>query len=131
MGPGISKEVQEPLLQLFAALEKALELNPEIVQAMCNLANAYLQKGDIEKSIAANMKMLELAPDFSLGYNNLANAYYLKGEFKKAVKNCDKAVELGFEVHPEFLKLLEIYPKETKKKTKTVTKKKTLKKVSQ
>jgi pentatricopeptide repeat protein len=74
---------------------------------MCNLANAYLQKGDVEKSIETNKKMLKMAPDFSLGYNNLANAYYLKGEFDKAIKYCDKAVKLGFEVHPEFLKLLE------------------------
>jgi cytochrome c-type biogenesis protein CcmH/NrfG len=26
------------------ALEKALELNPDIIQAMCNLANAYTRK---------------------------------------------------------------------------------------
>ena len=95
------------LMKPYEALEKALELNPEIVQAMCNLANAYLQKGDLEKSIEMNKKMLKMAPDFSLGYNNLANAHYLKGEFEEAIKNCDKAVELGFEVHPEFLKLLE------------------------
>jgi tetratricopeptide (TPR) repeat protein len=93
------------------ALEKALKLNPEIVQAMCNLANAYLQKGDVEKSIETNKKMLALAPDFSLGFNNLANAYFLKGDFDEAIKNCDKAVELGFEVHPEFLKLLEPHRK--------------------
>jgi tetratricopeptide (TPR) repeat protein len=93
------------------ALEKALKLNPEIVQAMCNLANAYLQKGDIEKSIEVNRKMLDLAPDFSLGFNNLANAYFLKGEFDEAIKNCDKAVELGFEAHPEFLKLLDPHRK--------------------
>jgi tetratricopeptide (TPR) repeat protein len=90
-------------------LEKALEFNPEIVQAMCNLANAYLQKGVIDKSIEVNKKMLELAPDFALGCNNLANAYYMKGEFDEAIKNCDRALELGFEVHPEFLKLLEPY----------------------
>jgi tetratricopeptide (TPR) repeat protein len=98
------------------ALEKALELNPEIVQAMCNLANAYLQKGDIEKSLEANRKMLELAPDFSLGYNNLANAYYIKGLFDEAVRNCDRARELGFEVHPDFLKLLEPHRSKPKKK---------------
>ncbi len=93
--------------EAIEALDKALELNPEIVQAMCNLANAYLQKGDVGKSIEVNKKMLELAPDFSLGCNNLANAYYMKGEYDEAIKYCDKALELGFEVHPEFLKLLE------------------------
>jgi tetratricopeptide (TPR) repeat protein len=89
------------------ALEKAIELNPDIIQAMCNLANAYLQKGDIDKSIEINEKMIALASTFALGYNNLANAYYLKGDYDKAVQCCDRAVELEFEVHPDFLKLLE------------------------
>jgi tetratricopeptide (TPR) repeat protein len=117
--------------EAIEALEKALELNPEIVQAMCNLANAYLQKGDIEKSIAANMKMLELAPDFSLGYNNLANACYMKGEYNEAIRHCDRALALGFEVHPEFISLLEPHRGKRKKKTATAPdpKKKTRRKV--
>ncbi|MCG2813339.1 MAG: tetratricopeptide repeat protein, partial [Thermodesulfovibrionales bacterium] len=65
----------------------------------------------IDKSIEMNKKMLELAPDFSLGYNNLANAYYMKGQFNEAIQYCEKASELGFEVHPEFLKLLEPHRK--------------------
>jgi tetratricopeptide (TPR) repeat protein len=97
--------------EAIEALEKALEFNPEIVQAMCNLANAYIQKGDADRAIETNKKMLELAPDFSLGYNNLANAYYMKGAFDEAIKNCDKAAELGFQVHPDFLKLLEPHRK--------------------
>jgi tetratricopeptide (TPR) repeat protein len=104
------------------ALEKALELNPEIVQAWCNLANAYLQKGDIEKSIETNMKMLELAPDFALGYNNLANAYYMQGRYNEAIRNCDKASALGFEVHPEFIKRLKPHRVKSKKKLTGVSK---------
>ena len=80
---------------------------------MCNLANAYLQKGDIEKSIEMNKKMLKLAPHFSLGYNNCTNVHYLKGEFDEAIEYCDKALELGFEIHPEFLKLLESIVRKT------------------
>ena len=99
------------------ALNKALELNPDIIQAWCNLANAYLQKGDIDHSIETNEKMLKIAPDFALGYNNLANAYFMKDEFEKAVRHCDKAIELGFEVHPEFLKLLEPHRGKTRKKS--------------
>jgi hypothetical protein len=69
------------------------------------------------KCIATNRKMLKLAPDFALGYNNLANAYYMKDDFEKAVKFSDKAQELGFEVHPEFLALLEPH-RNPQKKTK-------------
>ncbi len=100
--------------EAIAALEKALELNPDIVQAECNLANAYLQKGDVARCIEINERMLSKAANFALGHNNLANAYYYAGRFAEAVEHCDKARELGFEVHPEFLKLLEPHRKKTK-----------------
>lgn len=72
--------------------------------------------------------MLELAPDFALGYNNLANAYYIQGEIDEAIKNFDKAVALGFEVHPEFKKILKTHRSKIKKKTTKEPQKKTLKK---
>jgi tetratricopeptide (TPR) repeat protein len=93
--------------EAIEALEKALELNPDIVQAWNNLANAYLQKGDVDKAVETNLRLLNLAPDFGLGRNNLAVAYFHKGEFDKAIEQADKAKELGFEVHPDFLKELE------------------------
>jgi tetratricopeptide (TPR) repeat protein len=83
-----------------------LELNPDIAQAWNNLANAYLQKGDVEKAIETGQRLLKLAPDFGLGHNNLAFAYYTKGDYEKALEHVDRAVALGFEVHPEFLERL-------------------------
>jgi len=58
-----------------------------------------------------------MAPNFGLGHNNIAYAYYLKGEYERAIEHCDKAIKLGFKVHPELLKLLEPYRgKEVKEK---------------
>ena len=93
--------------EAIEALEKAIELNPDIVQAWNNLANAYLQKDDVDKAIETGKKLLKLAPDFELGHNNLAFAYYSKGDYPKAIEHVDKALELGFDVHPDFLKKLE------------------------
>jgi hypothetical protein len=36
-------------------------------------------------------------------------AYYHKGDHAKAIEHADKAKELGFKVHPDFLKDLERY----------------------
>ncbi len=63
----------------------------------------------MEKAIETGEKMVEIAPDFALGHNNLASAYYHHGAYEEAVTHLDKAVELGFEPHPEFLKALEPY----------------------
>jgi tetratricopeptide (TPR) repeat protein len=95
--------------EAIQALEKAIELNPDIVQAWNNLANAYLQKGNLDKAIETNLRLLNLAPTFGLGHNNLAVAYSHKGEHAKAIEHVDKAKALGFEVHPDFLKELEPY----------------------
>ena len=86
-------------------------MNPDIVQAWNNLANAYLQKEDTEKAIETGKKLVKLAPSFGLGHNNLAFAYYCNEEYGKALQHIDKAIELEFEVHPEFLKKLEPYRK--------------------
>jgi tetratricopeptide (TPR) repeat protein len=61
----------------------------------------------VDKAIETGKKLLKLAPDFELGHNNLASAYYSRGDYEKAIEHLDRAVELGFEVHPDFLKKLE------------------------
>jgi len=91
------------------ALEKALELNPEIIQAWNNLANAYLQKGDVDKAIEVGEKMVAMAPNFGLGHNNLAVAYLSSQEYEKAVEHLDKAISLGFEPHPDLIRKLAPY----------------------
>jgi tetratricopeptide (TPR) repeat protein len=95
--------------EAIEALNKALELNPEIVQAWSNLTNAYLQNDEVEKAIETGEKMVKMAPDFALGHNNLASAYFNNDDHKKAIEHLDKAIELGFEPHPEFIKVLEPY----------------------
>ena len=90
-------------------LEKAVEENPDIVQAYSNLINAYLQKEDVDKAIEIGEKLVEKAPDFALGYNNLAFAYYCRDEYDKAIEHMDKAVALGFQVHPDFVEKLQPY----------------------
>ena len=93
--------------EAIQALTKAIELNPEIIQAWSNLTNAYLQNNEVDQAVETGEKMVEIAPEFALGQNNLASAYYNQGENKKAVEHLDKAIALGFEPHPEFLKALE------------------------
>ena len=92
--------------EAIGALKKAIELNPDIVQAWSNLVNAYLQKDDVKEAIEAGKKLVKMAPDFALGHNNLASAYYNNEDYKKAIEHVDKAISLGFNVHPEFVERL-------------------------
>jgi tetratricopeptide (TPR) repeat protein len=81
-------------------------LNPEIVQAWNNLANAYLQNGDVDKAIETGEKLVAMAPNFGLGHNNLAVAYLSRQEYEKAREHLDRALSLGFEAHPDLIRKL-------------------------
>jgi tetratricopeptide (TPR) repeat protein len=87
----------------IAALKKAIAYNSNFLQAYTTLANAYLMKGLIDESIQANLKAISIEPGFAIAYNNLAIGYLEKGEYDKAAQNCDKAVELGYDVAPQIL----------------------------
>ena len=65
----------------------------------------------MDKAIETGKRLVDLADSFGLGHNNLAFAYYSNDEHDKAIEHVDQAMELGFEVHPEFLKKLEPYRK--------------------
>jgi len=82
-------------------LQKAIAYNSNFLQAYATLANAYLMKGLVDESIAANVKALKIEPDFPVSHYNLAIAYLENEEGAKAVEHFDKAKELGFEVAPE------------------------------
>ena len=72
---------------------------------------AYANKGMYDEAIAECKKALEINPNFAEAHNNLAVSYYYKGEYSLAIEHFDRAMELGQEVDPEWLKDLEEYRK--------------------
>jgi tetratricopeptide (TPR) repeat protein len=90
------------------SLEKALVINPDSVASHINLGNAHLALGEIEKSIEHNTKAVGISPDFGMAHNNLAAALYQKGDIEKAKEHALRARDLGYDLHPEFVKALGI-----------------------
>ena len=62
-----------------------------------------------DEAIAEYKKGLEINPSYAKVHNNLAVVYYAKGEHSLAIEHCDKAIEFGYRVHPQFLEALEPY----------------------
>ncbi len=91
--------------------KKAIEIDPYYQTAYVNLGSAYIDEGMYQEAIKVTKKALLLNPNDGMAHNNLAVAYYALGEYQLAVKHCNKAIALGFNVHPEFLKALEPYRK--------------------
>lgn len=92
------KEDTEKLDKAIKFLKKAIIHNKYFIQAYTTLGTAYFMKGLVDEGIKANLQAIEFAPEFPVAYNNLAVAYLEKGDHAKAIENCDKALELGYEV---------------------------------
>ena len=91
--------------------ERNLKYNPESAKLYYNLGLSYDDDGRKLDAIEAYKKALLINQDYFLAHNNLAVVYYEKGRFNLAIEHADKAVSLGYKVHPAFLELLRPYRK--------------------
>lgn len=82
-----------------AALEKAIEINPQYPGAYYNLANIYNAAGNKEEAIVLYQKAIAINPDFSEAYNNLGIAYADIGETQEAIASYEKAAA----INPNFI----------------------------
>lgn len=90
-------------------IKKALKWDPDLLQAKNSMATALFMKGDFSGSEKISRELLASQPDFAPTWNNLALALFEQGKFHEAAKAADKAMSLGFEVAPGFMKELEPY----------------------
>ena len=87
--------------------KEAIALDPDFETAYYNLGNVYIVKEMPDQAIESFRKAIELDPDYAKAHNNLAAAYYFHAqEYDLAIKHCDRAIELGYEVHPDLLGFL-------------------------
>ena len=82
--------------QAISDYAKAIEINPEYVDAYYNQGNAY--RGNISQAISNYTKVIEIDPNHFLAYNNRAGAYFKKGNLDQAISDCTKAIE----INPEY-----------------------------
>jgi tetratricopeptide (TPR) repeat protein len=85
---------------------QALRINPNYAIAYYNRGFAYCLKGEYDKAISDYNQALRINPNDAIAYYNRAIAYYCKGNYNKAWEDVRKAQNLGYQVNPEFLKLL-------------------------
>jgi len=97
--------------------DKALELYNEALKITANPAYvihdrgmAYVNKGEFEKAISDFNKALAINPDeksfVAQCHNDRAVAYFHAKQYKESWQDVQKAIELGYQVHPGFLAAL-------------------------
>lgn len=93
--------------EAIALYKRAIDINPNSAPVYTNLGSSYCAIGKNKQAIILLKKAIQLDPKLAVAHNNLAVAYYYERQYDLAIKHCDKAIELGYEVSPKFLELLE------------------------
>jgi protein O-mannosyl-transferase len=65
---------------------KALAINPQLDQALNNMASIYLKKGDHARTKELLQRTVSINPDFAEAYNNIAYLHYLEGDYGQAIR---------------------------------------------
>ena len=74
-------------------LRKAVEIDPNFVEANNAIGCAYAKKGDYDNAIEEFKKAIKIDPDYAKARYNLGKAYFRKGLYYNAIKEYRKAIE--------------------------------------
>ncbi len=83
---------------------KALEINPRLVDAYICRGLVYDRKGKYDQAISDYTKSLEIDQSNAIAYSNRAVIYYHMGKYDKAWEDVHKLQSMGKQIPPEFLK---------------------------
>lgn len=73
---------------------KAIELNPQYIDAYYSRGIVYDDKGDYDQAIRDYTRAIELDPQYAEAYYNRGFAYDNKGDHDQAIKDYSKVIEL-------------------------------------
>ncbi len=92
---GVELQRQGRIEQAIVEYTKAIELNPELVEAYNNRAGAYLEKGQYDQVIADCNKVVELDIDLSMAYLMRGMAYTEQGKKAEAISDIELCISLS------------------------------------
>ena len=74
--------------------DKAIDLDPNYLDAYNNRGNAYFDLGEHRRAIEDFDRAIELDPSDAIVYFNRGNTYNRLGEDHRAIEDYDRAIEL-------------------------------------
>jgi len=94
----------------IALCDRAIELDPGLVEAYVNRAWAYYGKVEFGRAIADCDRAIELNPGLAVAYFVRGFAYAMKGEVPEAVSDLERCIELSTD--PEIVEMAQQLLKE-------------------
>ena len=92
---GLTYQNQEDNEKAIEHYNKAIRLDPNLVEVYNNRGNAYGAKSDHARAIQDFDKAIDLNPDYAEAYNNRGVVYGEKGDHARAIQDYDKAIALN------------------------------------
>jgi hypothetical protein len=80
--------------EAMPAYRKALEIQPDLIDAHANLGVAFIQSGQLEAGIECQYRAIGIKEDYVVPHNNLGSALMIAGRFEEAEKALNRAIEL-------------------------------------
>lgn len=103
------------------ANQEALRRQDDMAVAHFNMGQAYLYLNEAEQLVRCNRRVLELDPNHAAGHYFLAVGLLAIGHVTEARAESDRALALGYQPRPEFLKSLDRAEKALDRKDTTST----------
>ena len=91
---GITLQRQEKWVESIEILDKAIELDPNLVESYINRGIALKELGKMHQAIASYSKAIALNPDFAEAYLNRGNVFKESGQLQDAVKDYEHTLQL-------------------------------------
>ena len=91
---GLEFQDQGDVQRALAAYDKAISLNPKMLDAYNNRANLKLANGDIGGALADLSKVIELTPGHPLSFYNRGNIYLERNDYDLAIADFTKAIDI-------------------------------------
>ena len=95
---GIAYSEDDEHDQATAIFDKAIELQPDYINAHYNRGLAYMKKGEVDKALADYSGAIQFKRNYAEAYNNRGIAYHAKGEIIYAVQDYSTAIGLNSEL---------------------------------
>jgi len=110
---GVALHALGRLDEALAALQVALAINPDLVEALSNLSAAQSVRGEFSRAIELARRATELDPNYGEAFNNLGNALHWDGRPDEAIAAYRRAVEVmpdNAQAHSNLLLVMHYLP---------------------
>jgi Tfp pilus assembly protein PilF len=92
LGNFLSKSGREN--EAIIQLQRAINIQPDYVEAECNLGDAFMRSGQLDEAIFCFRKAIRIRPDFTGAYSNLGAALLQKGLVNEAIIQLQRAIDI-------------------------------------